>query len=174
MPLPNWAACAILVGLVAIVYWPALNNTFVSDDSWFVQGIAKLSTPAGLAKIWLKPGTVPQYNPLAQTVLWIEYQICGLDPRFYHAVNIVLHAVVVILLWRLLARLKVPGAWLAAAIFAVHPVQVETVAWLSEIKNLLSAVFALMSLFAFLRFAPLDQPDAQSDESAGPRGPVGY
>lgn len=172
--LPNWAAGAILVALVAVVYFPALNNTFVSDDAWFVQGIAKLSTPAGLADIWFKPGTVPQYNPLAQTVLWVEYQICELQPRLYHAVNIVLHAVVVILLWRLLARLSVPGAWLAAAVFAVHPVQVETVAWLSEIKNLLSAVFALLSLLAYIRFWPLDKPDAPTDPMASPGGHVGY
>ncbi|HVU85887.1 MAG TPA: tetratricopeptide repeat protein [Pirellulales bacterium] len=161
----GWAWGVLLVAIVVLVYWPALDNGFVSDDSWFVFGISKLNTLAGLRDLWFKPGTAPQYNPLAQSVLWIENRICGTEPRLYHAVNIGLHAGVSLLLWRLLVRLSVPGAWLAAAIFAVHPVQVETVAWASEIKNLLSALFALLSILAYLRFSPPDDPRALAPDA---------
>ncbi|HTY17343.1 MAG TPA: tetratricopeptide repeat protein [Myxococcota bacterium] len=156
-----WLQGAALVALVLAVYAPTLHNGYVSDDEIYIRGIRPLASLAGLRDIWLRVGTVPQYYPLVHTAFWLEYHVWGLDPRGFHAMNVVSHAAVVLLAWRLLRRLAVPGAWLAAAIFAVHPVQVETVAWASERKNLLSALFAFGSIHAYLRFAPLD-PDAPS------------
>lgn len=161
----SWAAGGALVALVVAVYWPTLGNGLVSDDEYYIVGTEKLASLQGLRDIWFKLGATPQYYPVVHTALWVEYQAWGLDPRGYHAMNLLLHAAVAVLLWQLLVRLEVPGAWLAAAIFAVHPVEVESVAWASERKNVMSALFALGSLLAYLRFSPpevLEEPQAAS------------
>ena len=123
----------------------------------------KLASTGGFWAIWFKPNAIPQYYPLAHTFFFAEYQLWGLDPHYYHATNIAQHAIVVLMLWGLLTRLAVPGAWLAAAIFAVHPVHVETVAWISEQKNLLSGAFAMASMWAYFRFTP---PESLNDSNA--------
>ena len=83
----------------------------------------------GLSQIWFAPGTTPQYYPLSLTSFWVDYHLWKLNPLGYHLTNILFQALNAILLWTLLRRLSVPGAWLAAAIFAIHPVNVESVAW---------------------------------------------
>src|SRR5262249_18257670 len=90
--------------------------------------------------------------PLVFTSFWVEYQFVKLRPALYHWDNIALHAANAILVWLILRRLTVPGAWLAAVIFAVHPVHVESVAWITERKNVLSGFFYLSSLWSYLRF----------------------
>jgi tetratricopeptide (TPR) repeat protein len=148
----SWLGCAALAALVAAVYWPTLGNGYVSDDEVYIRGIRELGSLAGLRDIWLRIGATPQYYPLLHSVLWLEHRIWGLEPIGFHAMNAAVHAGVAMLAWRLLVRLAVPGAWLAAALFAVHPVHVETVAWASERKNVLSAAFALGAILAYLRF----------------------
>jgi len=146
----RWLAVAGLVALVALVYAPALANGFIWDDDLYVTNNEALRSPAGLRDIWLRIGTTPQYYPLVYTSFWIEYQLWGLAPAGYHATNVALHALAALLAWRLFARLAVPGAWLAAAVFAVHPVMVESVAWVTERKNVLSLVFTLGLAQTFL------------------------
>ncbi len=158
---------AILVLLVLVVYQPALDNGFIWDDDMYVEENPTLRTLTGLRDIWFKFGAVPQYYPLVYSTFWIEYHLWGLWPAGYHAVNLSLHATSVLLLWRLLARLAVPGAWLAAALFAVHPVAVESVAWVTERKNVLSCALALAALLAYLRFSPPEPPaDAKTAATA--------
>jgi tetratricopeptide (TPR) repeat protein len=152
------AQAALLIVLVVFVYWPTLDHGFVWDDDGYVQNNLTLRRPEGLRDIWLDLGATPQYYPLVHTSFWVEYQLWGLEPRGYHAVNLSLHAAAAVLVWRLLSRLAVPGAWLAAAVFALHPVHVETVAWVTERKNVLSMVFALASLLVYLRCAPPEAP----------------
>jgi tetratricopeptide (TPR) repeat protein len=122
---------------------------------------------AGLWKIWFDPAASPQYYPLAFSVLWIEWQAWGAGALGYHLLNVALHALNALLVWRVLLRLEFCGGgwapWVAGLLFGVHPVCVETAAWITEIKNTLSGAFYLTALLAYLRFQPLGQ-SPPSDE----------
>jgi protein O-mannosyl-transferase len=151
--LPRWIAASSLIAFVLIVYIPVIwTGGFIWDDPQYITGNPLLRSLPGLLSIWIHPAALPQYYPLVHTTFWIEYQLVGLHPWLYHVDNVLLHAIGAILLWRLLARLNVPGAWLAAAIFAVHPIQVESVAWPTERKNVLSLVLYLISFHAYLNY----------------------
>ncbi len=148
------AGAAALLALTLIVYIPVIRTAgFIWDDPQYITGNPLLRTIRGLGAIWIHPSASPQYYPLVYTTFWIEYYLVGLHPWLYHLDNVLLHAIAAILLWRALRRLGVPAAGLAAAIFAVHPVNVESVAWATERKNILSLVFYLLSLHAYLNFA---------------------
>ncbi len=129
-----------------------MNGGFIWDDDDYVQDNLTLRSLAGLGQIWFQPGATRQYYPLVHTTYWLEYRLWGLDPTGYHVVNVILHALSAVLVWRLLIRLKVPGAWAAAALFALHPVHVESVAWITERKNTLSGAFYLSAAWAYLRY----------------------
>jgi len=152
----------ILLLAVLTAYVPAIRAGFVWDDEHYVTENATLRSFDGLRAIWLEPRATPQYYPLVHTSYWLEYRLWGLTPLGYHLVNVLLHATSAILLWRLLRRIGVPGAWLAAAVFALHPVHVESVAWITERKNTLSTAFYLLAALAYVRFARIDHdsPDA--------------
>lgn len=156
--MPPLLAAALLFLITFAAYLPALKNGYIWDDDDYVVENHTLRNLEGLRQIWFQPGTTPQYYPLVHTSFWIEYHLWELKPAGYHAVNVVLHAGAAVLLWLVLGRLKVPGAWLAAAIFALHPVQVESVAWITERKNVLSAVFYFASALLYLRMV-LNQPE---------------
>ena len=147
----TWLPALLLVGLTAGAYIPAMSGGFIWDDDDYVQDNLALRSLAGLGQIWFQPGTTRQYYPLVHTTYWLEYRLWGLDPTGYHVVNVILHALSAVLVWRLLIRLKVAGAWAAAALFALHPVHVESVAWITERKNVLSGAFYLSAAWAYLR-----------------------
>ena len=148
-------AAAILILLPCVAYVPLWNAGFIWDDDDYVTKNAMLRSASGLFNIWFNPRSIPQYYPLVHTTFWIEYQTWGLHATGYHVVNVLLHTISSFLLWRLLAYLRVPGAFLAAAIFAVHPIMTESVAWITERKNVLSLPLALGSLLCYLRFERL-------------------
>ena len=152
--------------MTAAAYAPVVRDGFIWDDETYIEKNPTLRSMQGLGRIWVEPSSNKQYYPLVLTTFWIEYQLWELAPRGYHIVNVVLHAACVLLLWRLLVRLNVPGAWLAAAIFAVHPVMVESVAWVTERKNVLSLALTLASMHCYLRFEP-----AESGTRAAPARP---
>jgi Flp pilus assembly protein TadD len=129
-----------------------MQGGFVWDDDDYVTENPTLRSLHGLRQIWLNPRSTPQYYPLVFSSFWLEYKFWGVRPTGYHVVNVLLHALNALLLWRLLQFLNVPGAWLAAAVFVLHPVQVESVAWVTERKNVLSAFFYLGSMFCLFRF----------------------
>jgi protein O-mannosyl-transferase len=151
-------AGVLLMGLTVLIYFPALRAGFVWDDAEYVTDNPTLHSLDGLRRIWLEPSALPQYYPLTLTTFWIEHHLWELRPFGYHFDNILLHALTALLLWVVLRRLRVPGAWVAAAIFALHPIQVESVAWITERKNVLSGLFTLAALLAFLRGTGLDRP----------------
>jgi len=142
-----------LLGLVLLVcYWPCLKGDFVWDDQEYVAQNRLLTSVDGLRQIWFHPGATDQYYPLVFTAFWVQYHFWGLHPVGYHVVNILLHGLNAILVWRVLRRLNVPGAYLAAAFFALHPVHVESVAWMTELKNTLSGAFFLLAMWTALEF----------------------
>jgi Flp pilus assembly protein TadD len=145
------APAALLLLATLVAYAPALAAGFVWDDDHYVTQNPLLRDLAGLARIWLEPTATPQYYPLVHTTFWLEWHAWGQAPAGYHAVNVLLHALTAILLARVLVRLGVRGAWIAAALFALHPIEVESVAWVSERKNVLSGALCLGSALAWLR-----------------------
>lgn len=158
----------LLCLLVLLAYLPTLDNGFIWDDDSYVTQNPVLRDADGLARIWF-PRETPQYYPLVFSSFWIECRLFGLEPRGYHVTNLLLHALNAWLVWRLFRALGVPGAWLLGALFAVHPVQVESVAWITERKNLLSATFYLAAALAYLRF-----DGAPGATGAGARARLGW
>jgi tetratricopeptide (TPR) repeat protein len=148
-----WAL--LLMVVVVMVYWPALHGDFVWDDDSHISANHALRSLKGLWDIWFQPGATCQYYPLSFTGFWIGYHLWGLNPLGYHLVTVVLHGVVAVLLWQVLKRLEVRAAWLAGAIFALHPVNVMSVAWMTELKNTLAGALVLGAVWAYLRFAGL-------------------
>src|SRR5215467_4647730 len=148
---PGWCLAVLLAGAILFAYLPALQGSFLWDDEAHVTR-PDLRSLRGLGRIWFDVGATQQYYPLLHSAFWFEHRLWGDATVGYHIVTVLLHAFAVCLLLQVLRRLKVPGAALAAAIFALHPVHVESVAWIAEQKNTLSAVFYLMAMLAYLRF----------------------
>ena len=152
---------ALALGVLAAVsYLPALAGGFVWDDAIFVEEPV-IRAASGLKNIWFSFADIKQeghYWPLVYSSFWLEHKLWGLAPAGYHAVNVALHLVNCLLLWRLLLRLRVPGAVVIAAVFAVHPVHVESVAWIIERKDVLSALFYLSAVLVWTRFAEAPSP----------------
>lgn len=159
----DWIAALLLVLGTLVAYSSSLNGEFVwDDDSWTSNVANLLHDTSGLASIWSTPEALQQYYPLTGTTFWLDHHLWGDWTLPYHVENVLLHAASALLLWALLRRLSVPGAWLAAAIFAVHPVMVESVAWITERKNVLSLFFFLAALLAYGHFAAFWQNDSRS------------
>lgn len=148
---PRWAAPALVALLGLAAYLPVLRGGFVWDDDLHITRSALNVEPGGWSRIWTSAEAM-QYYPLTFTAFRAERAVFGLDPRPYHALNVFLHISCALWLALLLKRLRWPGAWWAAALFAVHPLTVETVAWATELKNLLCLLFALASLDRWLAF----------------------
>jgi tetratricopeptide (TPR) repeat protein len=147
----RWVWGLLLVVVTILAYQPAWNGKPIWDDEGHITK-PELRSMDGLGRVWIKPGATQQYYPLAHSVFWVEHKIWGDSPLGYHLINILLHAVSALLLLKMLRRLEVPGAFLATVIFALHPVQVESVAWISELKNTLSGTLYLGSALAYLEF----------------------
>ena len=145
---------AALLLMAAVAYYPAYFAGFVWDDVIFLDA-PQVASFSGLWDIWFNPADGVReghYWPVVYTSFWLDHKLWGFNPAGFHTVNVLLHGVVSVLLWRLLARLAVPGAWLAAAVFALHPTHVEAVAWTIARKDLLASLFYLLAASYWLRY----------------------
>ncbi|MDB6137463.1 MAG: hypothetical protein JWO94_535, partial [Verrucomicrobiaceae bacterium] len=145
-----WLGVAILVAAVLLAYRGVWQAGFIWDDDVYLTHNACIVGPLGFAKIW----TLEQARicPLVISSLWLQYQLWGLNALPYHVVNVALHAGSAIMLWRALQVLGVRGAWLGAALWAIHPVQVESVAWISELKNTQSGLFFVLCVYFWAKW----------------------
>ena len=159
-----WLLALALGGLTLAAFLPVLRGSYIWDDQPWLTHNANIIEPHHFWNIWSAPRASPHYYPLVFTTFWLEYQMWGLGILGadgimrgvgYHVDNLLLHIISAILLFQILLRLKLPGGtfggWLAATIFAIHPVNVESVAWVAERKNTLCAVFFFASLLLALR-----------------------
>jgi protein O-mannosyl-transferase len=151
-----WYGILFIAVVTLLAYSSVFSAGFIWDDDDYVINNQHLRSLYGLFNIWFDPGATPQYYPMVFTLLWVQFHLWGLNPVNYHLVNILLHIVNALLLWLCLRRLKLPAAFWMAALFALHPVQVESVAWITELKNVLSLFFYLLSLLAYLRYSDVD------------------
>jgi protein O-mannosyl-transferase len=151
-PVPgrDWLWGVILALAVILVYQPVWYAGFIWDDDAHVTANPCIVGPLGLKEIWTTSAAM--ICPLVLTTFWVEHALWGLAPLPYHLVNVLMHGACAILLWRVLRSLQVPGAWLGAALWALHPVQVESVAWITEMKNTQSGLFYLLTILFFVRW----------------------
>lgn len=154
---------AFILAATFVCYWHAITAGYIWDDPQYVLTNQTLRSFAGLADIWFHPTSLPQWYPLVHTTFWLEYHIVGTSPMLYHVDNVLLHAISSILIWRLLKKLQVPGAFFAGCLFALHPVMVESVAWVTERKNCLSMVFYLLAMSVYLFRSQYGLTDAKSE-----------
>src|SRR5687767_13402917 len=151
-----------MILLIAAAYSRAPFNGKIWDDDFYLTA-KHLATVEGLKRMWQEPtSTSHPYYPLTRTTFWIENRLWGNNLFVHHVVSIFFHILNSLFLWQILRLLKIKGAWLAAAIFGVHPVCVESAAWIAERKNVLGVFFYLASFFAFLKFRPLSAAEAAS------------
>jgi Flp pilus assembly protein TadD len=149
--LQGWRFFAALCAVLVVTYARVGSAGFIWDDNFHVTRPA-LQSLQGLWRTWSVPGATEQYYPVLHSAFWIEHRLWGDAPLGYHVLNVFLHAVVAFLLYRVLSQLSIPGARLASLAFALHPVCVESVAWVSEQKNTLSGVFFLSAALVYIRF----------------------
>jgi Flp pilus assembly protein TadD len=159
---PVWAGILLILVITFIAYIPATKAGYIWDDDDHFTENELMNDWEGFKKIWSSSSAV--YYPLVLTSFWIMRRLWGLIPLPYHLVNIFLHSLNAMLFWMLLKRLKVRGAWFAGALFALHPVHVESVAWVTELKNTQSALLYLLSLLSFHKFYLLKLDETIEDK----------
>jgi protein O-mannosyl-transferase len=145
-----WAGAITIVLLVLIVYFNSLSGGFIFDDDLLLTNNDALKSSNALYKIWCTD-KLQDYWPVTNTTLWLEWHLWEMHPAGYRIVNLFLHIVEVLLIWLILRKLSIPGAFLAAIVFAVHPVNVESVAWIASLKNLLAMLFFLLAIWFYLK-----------------------
>src|SRR5262249_50770234 len=145
---------------VFLVYLPVLQAGFIWDDDKHLTENPCIVGPLGFAGIWTSAEAT--YYPMVLTTFWVEHALWGLRPLPFHLVNVLVHASCALVLWRVLLRLRVSGAWLGASLWALHPVQVESVAWVTELKNTQSGLFFVLAVLFFLDWRVSKAADRRS------------
>ena len=158
----------VLIGVVCVAYVQVFNAGFIWDDESHLTQNPCIIGPLGLKEVWTSGRAI--YYPLVLTTFWTLHKFVGLSPWPYHLLNVLLHAGSAVLLWQVLRQLNVRGAWLGAALWAVHPVMVQSVAWVTELKNTQSGFFYLLSVFCFLKWATAKSASLPSPLASQGRG----
>jgi hypothetical protein len=161
----RWLQGLLVPVAIGAAYLPAMQAGFVWDDDAHVTANPYVVGPQGLADLWTSSEAV--YYPLVSTSFWLIHALFGLDPFFYHLVNVLVHALCALALWRVLLLLEVPGAWLGSMLWALHPVQVESVAWITELKNTQSGLFFLLAVWFFIRASKAQPVPGGTSGTAG-------
>jgi len=146
----DWIRDVLLFVGVFLAYLPVWRAGYIWDDDLVVTANPVVVGPAGLKEIWTT--SAADICPVTLSTFWLEHALWGIAPLPYHLVNLALHAGCAMILWRVLRGLEIPGAWLGAAVWALHPVEVASVAWISEMKNTESCVFYLLSALFFIKW----------------------
>ncbi|MGD0653496.1 MAG: tetratricopeptide repeat protein [Thermoguttaceae bacterium] len=153
------AGVALFVVAVFFAYRPSINGGFILDDDRLLTDNALIKAPDGLYRFWCTTKS-DDYWPVTYTALWVEWRLWAMYPTGYHVTNLILHIAEALLIWIILRKLSIPGAFLAAMIFAVHPVNVESVAWIAQRKNTMAMLFFLLSILWYIKAA---MPTASAD-----------
>jgi tetratricopeptide (TPR) repeat protein len=157
---------ALIVAAALLAYWPALRGGYIWDDEVLIVKNRDVRAEDGLLRVWFNRKSL-EYLPLTYSMHWLEWRVFKGSATGPHVINVLLHGLSAALLGFVLQRLRVPGAWLAALLFALHPVAVASAAWLSERKNTLSMVLYLGSILAYLHFEDVpDRAGPQHDDTA--------
>ncbi len=143
---------ALIVAVGFWIYAPALHGDWLWDDDYLIEHNSVVNDPYGIWDIWLSPGTLIDYFPLTVSLEWLEWQLWPNDPFVFHLTSLLCHVGSALLVWRLLAKLGLRLAWLGGLIFVLHPVQVESVAWMAELKNTFSMLPFLLAMGAWIDF----------------------
>ncbi|MGD0655003.1 MAG: tetratricopeptide repeat protein [Thermoguttaceae bacterium] len=159
--LSELAGVAIIILAAFIAYFPSLNGGFIWDDEMLITNNHLIKASDGLYRFWCTSEPF-DYWPVTNTTFWIEWRLWGMNPTGYRVTNLILHIVEALLIWLILRKLSIPGAFLAAAIFAVHPVNVESVAWIAQRKNTMAMLFFLLSIPCYLKMEVSSPPGTTS------------
>lgn len=160
LSLANLLRAALIVLATLWIYAPALHGVWIWDDLRFIPGNPLMNDPARLWKIWFQPQSFLEYYPVEATIQWAQWILWRDHTLGYHLTNVVLHLLSAFLVWRLLAKLGLHCAWVGALLFAVHPVMVESVAWMVELKNTLSLPPLLLAMCFYLDYDRDRRPQA--------------
>ena len=144
------AGSAIIIVSILLAYYPCLQGGFIFDDDILLTENHLIQASDGPYQFWFTTKAL-DYWPVTNTMLWIEWRMWGMNPTGYHVINLIIHITEALLIWFILRKLSIPGAFLAAMIFAVHPVNVESVAWIAQLKDMLSLLFFLLSTLCYLQ-----------------------
>ena len=144
------AGAAAIAAIAFVAYFPSIKGGFVLDDDVLVTNNRLITGPNGLYRFWSTTEAM-DYWPATNSTFWLEWRLWGTSPTGYHLTNLILHILESLLIWIILRKLSIPGAILAAMIFAVHPVNVESVAWISQRKESMAMLFFLLSILWYLK-----------------------
>lgn len=144
-------SAVIFIIVVFFIYWPSMNGSFIWDDDAYITANPLITAKDGFSRIWYSFDHPSQYFPMVYTVFKVEYNLWGFKSIGFHLVNVIIHIINTFLVWYVLSKLKIPGSWLAAIIFAIHPINVESVAWITELKNTMMMFFYLLSFMTWFK-----------------------